>query len=122
MVSTTELYSDGSATAGSITVESISDYDYLYFLISRGSTSYWTTGIIKTTDFMNGKAYSFLTANPDNSARVFSLYGIAIAYASDTEIRISKNCDVAFNSSGIAGGPSAGGSLSINKIIGIKLL
>lgn len=121
-VKTDELYSNGSATAGSIDTTSMDGYDYLYFLIKRTSNMGWTTGTINTTDFKNGNQYTFMTCSPDNSSRVFSIYGIAIQYESDTRIKITKNCDVAFNTSGIAGGPSTGGSLSINKIIGIKLV
>lgn len=121
-VETTELYSNGSATSGSITVSDYSGYDYMYFLISRNTNAGWATGIIKVSDFKNGKQYSFLSVTPDNTSRVFSIYGIALQYESDTKIKITKNCDIAFNASGIAGGPTTGGSLSVNKIIGIKLL
>lgn len=123
-VATEVLYDKGTATAGSITLSSSMDnYDYLYLLIARPSTDTgWGTKLVKVSDFQTGRWITEVTADPNNSSRVFSIYGIAFSYSNSTTIQIQRNCDVAFNTSGIAGGPSTGGSLAINKVIGIKLI
>lgn len=123
-VTTGVLYDNGTTTAGSITFSaSMDDYDYLYFLIARPSSDTgWGTKLVRVSDFRTGRWITEVTADPNNSTRVFSIYGIAFSYSNSTTVRIQRNCDVAFNTSGIAGGPSTGGSLAINKIIGIKLV
>lgn len=120
---TEEIYSNGSATSGSITLNSSMDnYDYLYIFIKRTNGVGWTSGVIRVSDFKLGNELSFVSCEPNNTSRVFTIYGINVIYESSTKIKIQKNCDVALNTSGIAGGPTTGGSLSIKNIVGVKLI
>ena len=124
LVTTKEIYTNGSSTSGSFAVsEDMTQYDYLYiYFRKKSSTTSNKTEIIRMEDFMDERRYTFLSGNPDNSSRTFTFYGIDLAYIDSTHINIVKNCDVSFNSSGIAGGPTEGGSMYVYKIIGIKLI